>query len=123
MWLGIADLRIQQTFDAPQFDVDVDRTRAQQVGLLQRDVANDLLVSLSGTFQTAPTFWLDPKNGVSYPLVTQTPQYQLQTLDDLRNVPVTADNGRAQQILGGLAQSIHSAMSGPASSATIMSSR
>jgi CzcA family heavy metal efflux pump len=100
---GIADLRIQQTFDAPQFDVDVDRTRAQQVGLLQRDVANDLLVSLSGTFQTAPTFWLDPKNGVSYPLVTQTPQYQLQTLDDLRNVPVTADNGRAPQILGGLA--------------------
>jgi CzcA family heavy metal efflux pump len=99
---GIADLRIQQTFDGPQFDVDVDRTRAQEIGLLQRDVANNLLISLSGTFQTAPTFWLDPKNGVSYPLVTQTPQYQLQTLDDLRNVPITSANGRQTQILGGL---------------------
>jgi CzcA family heavy metal efflux pump len=99
---GIADLRIQQTFDAPQFDVDVDRTRAQQVGLLQKDVANNLLISLSGTFQTAPTFWLDPKNGVSYPLVTQTPQYQLQSLDDLRNVPITSEDGRRQQILGAL---------------------
>jgi CzcA family heavy metal efflux pump len=101
---GIADLRIQQTFDAPEFDVDVDRTRAQEVGLLQRDVANDLLVSLSGTFQTAPTFWLDPKNGVSYPLVTQTPQYQLQTLDDLRNLPITGTAGRQPQILGGLSR-------------------
>ena len=100
---GIADLRIQQAFDGPQFDVDVDRTRAQEVGLLQRDVANNLLVSLSGTFQTAPTFWLDPKNGVSYPLVTQTPQYQLQSLDDLRNVPITAASNRPSQILGGLA--------------------
>jgi multidrug efflux pump subunit AcrB len=95
-------LRIQQTFDGPQFDVDVDRTRAQEIGLLQRDVANNLLISLSGTFQTAPTFWLDPKNGVSYPLVTQTPQYQLQTLDDLRNVPISSASGRQTQILGGL---------------------
>jgi CzcA family heavy metal efflux pump len=100
---GIVDLRIQQAFDGPQFDVDVDRTRAQEIGLLQRDVANNLLISLSGTFQTAPTFWLDPKNGVSYPLVTQTPQYQLQTLDDLRNVPIVSANGRQNQILGGLA--------------------
>ena len=100
---GIVDLRIQQAFDGPQFDVDVDRTRAQEIGLLQRDVANNLLISLSGTFQTAPTFWLDPKNGVSYPLVTQTPQYQLQTLDDLRNVPIVSADGRRNQILGGLA--------------------
>jgi CzcA family heavy metal efflux pump len=100
---GIVDLRIQQAFDGPQFDVDVDRTRAQEIGLLQRDVANNLLISLSGTFQTTPTFWLDPKNGVSYSLVTQTPQYQLQTLDDLRNVPIVSANGRQNQILGGLA--------------------
>jgi CzcA family heavy metal efflux pump len=100
---GITDLHIQQTFDGPQFNVNVDRTRAQQVGLLERDVANNLLVSLSGTFQTAPTFWLDPKNGVSYPLVAQTPQYQLQSLDDLRNVPITGETNRQQQILGGLA--------------------
>jgi CzcA family heavy metal efflux pump len=99
---GIADLRIQQTFDAPEFDVDIDRTRAQQVGLMARDVANDLLVTLSGTVQTAPTFWLDPKNGVSYLLATQTPQYQLQSLDDLRNVPLTGGANRQQQILGGL---------------------
>jgi CzcA family heavy metal efflux pump len=99
---GIVDLRIQQTFDGPQFDVDVDRTRAQEIGLLQRDVSNDLLISLSGTFQTAPTFWLDPKNGVSYPLVTQTPQYQLQSLDDLRNIPITSADSRRMQILGGL---------------------
>jgi CzcA family heavy metal efflux pump len=107
---GIADLRIQQTFDAPEFDVDVDRTRAQEVGMLTRDVANSLLVSLSGTFQTAPTFWLDPANGVSYPLVTQTPQYQLESLDDLRNVPITGAVGRPSQILGGLSN-IHRAVS------------
>jgi CzcA family heavy metal efflux pump len=99
---GIADLRIQQTFDQPEFDVDIDRTRAQQVGLLARDVANDLLVTLSGTVQTAPTFWLDPNNGVSYSLATQTPQYQLQSLDDLRNIPLTGGANRQQQILGGL---------------------
>jgi multidrug efflux pump subunit AcrB len=107
---GIADLRIQQTFDTPQFDVDVDRTRAQQVGLLQRDVANNLLITLSGSFQTAPTFWRDLKNGVSYPLVTQTPQYQLQSLDNLRNVPITGGNGRQPQILGALAN-IHRTVS------------
>jgi multidrug efflux pump subunit AcrB len=101
---GITDLHLQQAFDNPQFDVDVDRTRAQQVGLLTRDVANDLLVTLSGSFQTAPTFWLDPNNGVSYSLVTQTPQYQLQSLDDLRNVPIVAPGSNRQpQILGGLA--------------------
>ena len=99
---GIADLRIQQTFDTPEFDIDIDRTRAQQVGLLARDVASNLLVTLSGTVQTAPTFWLDPKNGVSYFLATQTPQYQLQSLDDLRNVPITGSNNRQSQILGGL---------------------
>ncbi len=100
---GITDLHINQAFDSPQFDVTVDRTRAQEVGLQQRDVADNLLVSLSGTLQTAPTFWLDPSNGVSYALVTQTPQYQLQSLDDLRNVPITGSSNRQQQLLGGLA--------------------
>jgi multidrug efflux pump subunit AcrB len=107
---GIADLRIQQTTDDPQFNVDVNRTRAEEAGLLESDVANDLLITLSGTFQTTPTFWLDPKNGVSYPLVTQAPQYELQSLDDLRNVLVTGKSGGQSQILGGLA-SIHRTVS------------
>jgi multidrug efflux pump subunit AcrB len=107
---GIADLRIQQTFDTPQFDVDVDRTRAQQAGLLERDVANSLLVTLSGSFQTAPTFWRDIHNGVSYPLVTQTPQYELQSLDNLRNVQITGQSGKQPQLLGGLAN-IHRTVS------------
>jgi multidrug efflux pump subunit AcrB len=101
---GIADLRIQQPADQPTFHVDVDRSRAQELGLTQRDVANDLLISLSGSFQTAPTFWLNPKNGVSYSVVTQTPQYQLDSLDALRNVPITGPTANGPQILGALAE-------------------
>jgi CzcA family heavy metal efflux pump len=100
---GIADLHIQQAEDAPEFRVVVDRSRADELGLRQSDVANNLLVSLSGSFQTSPTFWVDPKNGVSYQIVTQTPQYQLDSLDALRNTPVTGGTGQAPQILGGLA--------------------
>ncbi len=101
---GIADLRIQQTYDLPELHVDVDRTRAQQAGLTQRDVATDMLISLSGSFQTQPAFWLNPKNGVSYTISTQMPQYDLGSLDALRNLPVTsADGNKPPQILGGLA--------------------
>jgi CzcA family heavy metal efflux pump len=99
---GIADARIQQPLDMPEFDVNVDRSRSQDVGLAQKDVANNLLISLSGSFQTAPTFWLDTKAGTSYPIVTQTPQPQLTTLDDLRNTPVTGAGGGTPQILGAL---------------------
>ena len=77
---GIADLRIQQEFDHPELRVDVDRSLASEVGLTERDVANSLLVTLAGSNQVAPTFWLNPKNGVSYPIVTQTPQYRIDTL-------------------------------------------
>ena len=101
---GIADLRIQQAFNQPELRVDVDRTRAGEVGLTQRDVATSMLVSLSGSAQTAPTFWVNPKNHVSYPIVVQTPQYRLDTLSALENVPVTGSgNGAQPQILGGLA--------------------
>ena len=86
---GVADLRIQQPFNLPRLFVDVDRSRAQDIGLTQRDVAGSLLVALSGSFQTAPTFWLNPKNGVSYNISTQTPQYGLDTLDGLQSVPIT----------------------------------
>ena len=87
---GLADLRIQQAFDQPKLHVSRDRTKAAESGFTQRDVANSLLVSLSGSFQTQPTFWLNPENGVSYNVVTQTPQYDIQSLQDLRNMPLTA---------------------------------
>jgi CzcA family heavy metal efflux pump len=99
---GVADPHIQQDFDYPEFDVKVDRSRAQELGFSQREVANDLLVSLTGSFQTSPAFWMDTKNGVSYPLVTQTPQPQLYSLDTLRNIPVTGDAGSQAQILGAI---------------------
>jgi multidrug efflux pump subunit AcrB len=70
---GAADLRIQQAFDQPKLHLEVDRTKAAEGGYTQQDIANNLLISLSGSFQTSPTFWLNPKNGVSYSLVAQTP--------------------------------------------------
>ena len=81
---GLADARIQQSHASPGFNVDVDRTRAQYVGLTERDVTNSLVVNLAGSSQVAPTFWLNPENGVSYPIVMQTPQYQVDSLAALR---------------------------------------
>jgi multidrug efflux pump subunit AcrB len=106
---GLVDLRIHQAFDQPELNVDVNRTRAQQVGLSQRDIATDMLISLTGSFQTAPAFWLDPKNGVNYQISTQMPQYRLDSLDALRNLPVTGAEQTGPQILGGLADFSRSA--------------
>jgi len=100
---GIVDSRIQQMFDEQEFRVNVDRSRAEELGFTQHDIATDLLISLSGSFQTSPTFWLSPK-GVSYSIVTQTPQYQLDSLQALRNIPITGENGAKPQILGALAE-------------------
>jgi multidrug efflux pump subunit AcrB len=101
---GTSDLRIQQPFDQPKLHIDVDRTKAQEIGYTQRDVAQNLLISLSGSFQTAPTFWLDPKTGVSYNIATQTPQYRVDTLQGLENIPVTGINTSAPpEILASLA--------------------
>ncbi len=101
---GLADLRIQEPFDLPELHINVDRTKAAGVGFTQSDVANDLLVALSGSFQTQPTFWLNPVNGVTYNITTQTPQYQAQSLQDLRNVPLTSASGLGKSaILGDLA--------------------
>jgi multidrug efflux pump subunit AcrB len=100
---GIADLRIQQVFNYPQLNVDVDRTLAGEVGLTQRDIANSLLITLSGSGQIKPNFWLNTKNGVSYPIVAQMPQYRVDTLSDLINVPVTSPTSTTLQYLGGLA--------------------
>ena len=86
---GATDSRIQQPFDYPNFTVNVDRTRAQAIGFSQRDVAQSLLVALSGSFQTTPSFYLDPRNGVSYNVAVQTPQYRLDSMSALESLPVT----------------------------------
>jgi multidrug efflux pump subunit AcrB len=100
---GTTDLRIQQPFDSPKFTVAVDRTKSQQVGYSQRDVAGNLLVTLSGSFQTTPSYWLNPQNGVSYSIAVQSPQYTVESLQDLQNIPVTGTAGAPSQILGNLA--------------------
>jgi multidrug efflux pump subunit AcrB len=86
---GTVDLRIQQPFDDPYLHLRIERTKAQELGFSAHDIAQNLLVSLSGSFQTAPTFWLDPRNGVSYSIATQTPQYRTASIQDLENTPVT----------------------------------
>ena len=96
---GIADLRIQQTFDYPKLHISTDRIKAAQSGYTQNDVAQSLLISLSGSFQTQPTFWLSPQNGVSYNVVTQAPQYDVQSLQALRNLPLTAGPAGTPEIL------------------------
>jgi multidrug efflux pump subunit AcrB len=99
---GLADARIQQSLNAPGFNVDVDRTRAQYVGLTERDVNNSMVVNLAGSSQVAPTYFLNPDNGVNYAIVMQTPQYQIDSLNALKNLPITAP-GAPPQTLGALA--------------------
>ena len=98
---GVADARIQQASNYPTLGVEVDRMRAAAVGLNEGDVAKSLQESLSGSFKIAPTFWINPKNGVAYPIVTQTPQYWLDSVSSLENIPASARDG--SQIVGGLA--------------------
>jgi multidrug efflux pump subunit AcrB len=92
---GTADLRIQQPFDEPYLNLRVERTKAEELGFTAHDIAQNLLVSLSGSFQTSPTFWVDPKNRVSYQIATQTPQYRADTLQDLENIPITGTDPSA----------------------------
>jgi multidrug efflux pump subunit AcrB len=100
---GAVDVHVQQAFDGPTLHMDIDRTRVQTVGLQARDVAQNLLVSLSSSFQTAPAFWLDPKNGVSYNVAVQTPQYRMDSFQALQNTPVSGSLPNAPpQILGNL---------------------
>jgi multidrug efflux pump subunit AcrB len=100
---GIADLRIQQQADYPKLHINVDRTKALQAGYTEQGVADSALVSLSGSFQVQPMFYLNPKNGVNYNLVAQTPQYDLQSGQDLENIPLTAANQRQPGILANVA--------------------
>jgi multidrug efflux pump subunit AcrB len=99
---GVADARIQQAFNQPTLRVDVDRPMAALVGITEQDAATSLLDTLAGSIQTAPTFWLNPRNGVSYPIVVQMPQYDVDTMGDLQNTVV--GSGSRTQLLGGLAR-------------------
>jgi multidrug efflux pump subunit AcrB len=112
---GAVDIRVQQPFDSPRLNLVVDRTQASQLGITENQVAGSLLGALSGTSQTNPNFWLDPKNGVSYTVNTQSPQYSISSLDDLRSLPILGPAGTAStaptpatgaptQILGNLVQ-------------------
>jgi multidrug efflux pump subunit AcrB len=106
---GAVDLHLQQPHDYPQINVDVDRSKAQLLGLTQQNVATNMLVSLSGSFQTSPSFWIDPKTGTQYNVVAQTPQYLLASLNDLGNTPLSQSMGSipsaggTSQILSGVA--------------------
>jgi multidrug efflux pump subunit AcrB len=111
---GAVDVRVQQPFDSPRMNLVVDRTQASQLGITENQVANSLIGALSGSQQTNPNFWLDPKNGVSYSLNTQSPQYSIDSLDTLRDLPIigptgtptagTSATGGQTQILGNLVQ-------------------
>src|SRR5215472_1232690 len=101
---GAADVHVQQLLSLPTLHMDIQRTRVTQVGLTTRDVAQSALISLSGSFQTAPNFWLNPKNGVTYQMAVQSPQYRMTSLQDLMNVPVNDPAARAPQVLGNLVQ-------------------
>ncbi|HWX59613.1 efflux RND transporter permease subunit [Bradyrhizobium sp.] len=100
---GVADARIQQAFQQPTLNVNVDRSLAGLVGLSEKDAATAMQTTLSGSSQTSPTYWLNPKTGVSYPVSIQTPPSTLYTMNDLNNIPVTTSSGTNTQLLGGLA--------------------
>ena len=101
---GAVDFRIQQAYDYPKFQVDVDRTKAQELGLTQQNVAANLLVSLSGSFQTSPSFWTDPASGTMYNVATQTPQSYLESLNSLQTTPLSAgQSAAASNVNGGMA--------------------
>ncbi|MGO9125284.1 MAG: efflux RND transporter permease subunit [Terriglobales bacterium] len=101
---GTADVHVQQMMGLPTLHLQIDRSMATQVGMNTRDVAQNVLVSLSGSFQTAPNFWLNPRNGVSYQVAVQAPQYRVTALQDLMNVPVTDSRVSSSQVLGNLVQ-------------------
>ena len=100
---GLVDARIQQALDYPAFNVNVDRTRAQYVGLTERDVTNSLVVNLAGSSQVAPTYWLNPANGVNYPIVMQTPQYQIELAQRTAEICRSPRQAAGAQTLGAIA--------------------
>ena len=109
---GLVDLRIQQPDDAPAINIDVDRTEAIKAGFQQRAIAQNLLIALSGSSQTSPNFWLNPDNGVSYPLMTMTPQYAVNSLQALRNIPLADGSATAGASAAGASAAGASALPG-----------
>ncbi len=107
------DLHIHQVFDEPKLHMQVDRTKAAESGFTQIDMARNLLTSLSGSFQTQPTFWLNPVNGVSYNLVTQTPQYNIQSMQDLQNIPISGAGSEAARRFSATSPTSRAPMSRP----------
>jgi CzcA family heavy metal efflux pump len=101
---GTADVHVQQLLTLPTLDMHIDRTKVTQVGMNARDVAQNVLVSLSGSFQTSPNFWLNPKNGVTYSVAVQTPQYHVTSLQDVMDMPVNDPGVQNYQVLGNLAE-------------------
>jgi len=99
---GVVDLHVHQAFDYPKIEIDVDRSKAALLGLTEQTIASDLLISLSGSAQTAPSFWIEPKSGSTYNVTTQTPQYRLESLSDLMSTPITTPNA-GQQLLSNVA--------------------
>lgn len=99
---GVVDARIQQSRSRPSFDIAIDKTRAQEIGISTRDVTNSMVINMAGSSQVSPTYWLNPANGVTYPIVLQTPQYQLDSLNALANLPISGSDGPLQT-LGGIA--------------------
>jgi multidrug efflux pump subunit AcrB len=100
---GLTDVHVHQVVSAPSLNINVDRIRAVEVGVTQRDVANSLLASLASSSDQAPNFWLNPQNGVSYRVAVQTPQYRLDSMDTLQREPIGAPGGAAPQLLTNLA--------------------
>ena len=100
---GAVDVHIHQQVEYPTMQVNVDRTKARQIGLTQQDVAQSTLISLTGTGQTAPNEWLNPATGVNYQIVTQTPIYRIDSLQALARTPITTPQGNASQLLGNVA--------------------
>ena len=99
---GVADARVEQANNYPEFRVDINRALASQFGFTERDVTNTLATTLAGSFQIAPAFWLNPKTGVSYPIVAQSPQYRIDSMSGMENIPITGGRPGDLQILGGL---------------------
>ncbi len=103
---GAVDAHLQQVPHTPELQVTVDRTLINQMGLSQRDIANSLLVSLSSSIQTSPNFWLDPKTGVQYPLVAQTPQVKIDSASAVSGTPIPTPGTETPQLLGIFLRSI-----------------
>jgi multidrug efflux pump subunit AcrB len=99
---GLADVRLEQSTHYPQYRIDIDRTQAGKLGITEKDVTSTLVTTLAGSFQTAPAFWLSPRTGVSYPIVIQSPQQDVDSLSKLENIPLTSGGPGPMQILGGL---------------------